>query len=204
MHKTTLNKLIEHPEVYYIYDLRGAVFGIDNLGEYIVVVKDGLVIEDELDDSEIVKVSIYSSSEWFKLVINGEILPWICACIDKKYILKEYIKLLMTINPLQLRKCFDTTKNQILSNIEEVELKQFNLWKIILFARFCNQIIENHKIVNFRNSANDYRELRKYNNFDDLLNIFNTLITPELNLLYKSTDELLKQEKIAKLQQKNK
>ena len=47
MHKTTLNKLIEHPEVYYIYDLRGAVFGIDNLGEYIVVVKDGLVIEDE-------------------------------------------------------------------------------------------------------------------------------------------------------------
>ena len=202
MHKTTLNKLIEHPEVYYIYDLRGAVFGVDNLGEYIVVVKDGLVIEDELDDSEIVKVSIYSSSEWFKLVINGEILPWICACIDKKYILKEYIKLLMTINPLQLRKCFDTTKNQILSNIEEIELKQFNLWKIILFARFCNQIIENHKIVNFRNSVSDYRELRKYNNFDDLLNVFNTLITPELNLLYKSTDELLKQEKIAKLQQK--
>ena len=108
----------------------------------------------------------------------------------------------MTINPLQLRKCFDTTKNQILSNIEEVELKQFNLWKIILFARFCNQIIENHKIVNFRNSANDYRELRKYNNFDELLNIFNVLITPELNLLYKSTDELLKQEKITKLQQK--
>lgn len=203
MHKTTLNKLIEHPEVYYIYDLRGAVFGVDNLGEYIVVVKDGLIIEDELDDSEIVKVSIYSSSEWFKLVINGEILPWICACIDKKYILKEYIKLLMTTNPLQLRKCFDTTKNQILSNLGKTELsKQFNLWKIILFARFCNQIIENHKIVNFRNSASDYRELRKYNNFDELLNIFNTLIIPELNLLYKSTDELLKQEKIAKLQQK--
>lgn len=202
MHKTTLNKLIEHPEVYYIYDLRGAVFGVDNLGEYIVVVKDGLIIEDELDDSEIVKVSIYSSSEWFKLVINGEILPWICACIDKKYILKEYIKLLMTTNPLQLRKCFDTTKNQILSNIEEIELKQFNLWKIILFARFCNQIIKNHKIVNFRNSVSDYQELKKYNNFDELLNIFNTLISSELNLLYKSTDELLKQEKITKLQQK--
>lgn len=75
MHKTTLNKLIEHPEVYYIYDLRGAVFGIDNLGEYIIVVKDGLIIKDELDDSEIVKVSIYSSSEWFKLVTNGDILP---------------------------------------------------------------------------------------------------------------------------------
>ena len=109
----------------------------------------------------------------------------------------------MSTNPLQLRKCFDSIKTKILSNLGETELsKQFNLWKIILFARFCNQIIENHKIVNFRNSANDYQELKKYNNFDDLLNVFNALIIPELNLLYKSTDELLKQEKIAKLQQK--
>ena len=199
MHKTTLNKLIEHPEVYYIYDLRGAVFGIDNLGEYIVVVKDGLVIKDELDDSEIVKVSIYSSSEWFKLVINGEILPWICACINKKYILKEHVKLLMTTNPLQLRKCFNTTKNQILSNLGETELsKQFNLWKIILFARFCNQIIENHKIVNFRNSASDYYELRKCGDSSELFSIFHKLLAPELNLLYKSTDGLLNKEKMMK------
>ena len=203
MHKTTLNKLIEHPEVYYIYDLRGAAFGVDDLGEYIIVTKDGLVIKDELDDSEIVKVSIYSSSEWFKLVINGEILPWICACIDKKYILKEYVKLLMTTNPLQLRKCFETTRVQILSNLGETESsKRFNLWKIILFARFCNQIIENHKIVNFKNSANDYQELRKYTDDNELLNAFNALITPEINLLYKSTDGLLKREKIAKIQQK--
>ena len=203
MHKTTLNKLIEHPDVYYIYDLRGAVFGVDNLGEYIIVTKDGLVIKDELDDSEIVNVSIYSSSEWFKLVVNGEILPWICACIDKKYILKEHVKLLMTTNPLQLRKCFEATKVQILSNLGETEFsKRFNLWKIILFARFCNQIIENHKIVNFKNSANDYQELRKYTDDNELLNVFNALITPEINLLYKSTDGLLKREKIAKIQQK--
>ena len=203
MHRTTLNKLIEHPEIYYIYDLRGAAFGVDDLGEYIIVTKDGLVIKDELDDSEIVKVSIYSSSEWFKLVVNGEILPWICACIDKKYILKEYVKLLMTTNPLQLRKCFEATRVQILSNLGEIESsKRFNLWKIILFARFCNQIIENHKIVNFKNSANDYQELRKYTDDNELLNTFNTLITPEINLLYKSTDGLLKREKIAKIQQK--
>ena len=203
MHKTTLNKLIEHPEVYYIYDLRGAAFGVDDLGEYIIITKDGLVIKDELDDSEIIKVSIYSSSEWFKLVINGEILPWICACIDKKYILKEYVKLLMTTNPLQLRKCFEATRVQILSNLGEIESsKRYNLWKIILFARFCNQIIENHKIVNFKNSANDYQELRKYTDDNELLNAFNALITPEINLLYKSTDGLLKREKIAKIQQK--
>ena len=203
MHRTTLNKLIEHPEVYYIYDLRGAAFGVDDLGEYIIVTKDGLVIKDELDDSEIVNASIYSSSEWFKLVVNGEILPWICACIDKKYILKEYVKLLMTTNPLQLRKCFEATRVQILSNLGEIESsKRFNLWKIILFARFCNQIIENHKIINFKNSANNYQELRKYTDDNELLNAFNALITPEINLLYKSTDGLLKREKIAKIQQK--
>ena len=109
----------------------------------------------------------------------------------------------MTTNPLQLRKCFDTIKTQILLNLGETELsKQFNLWKIILFARFCNQIIENHKIVNFRNSANDYQELRKYTDDNELLNAFNALITSEINLLYKSTDGLLKREKIAKIQQK--
>ena len=199
MHKTTLNKLIENPEVYFIYDLRGSVFGIDNLGEYIIVIKDGLVIVDEFDDSEIIKTAIYTSSEWFKLVVNGEILPWICACIDKKYILKEHVKLLMTTNPLQLRKCFDTTKAQILSNLEETESStQFNLWKIILFARFCNQIIENHKIVNFRNSANDYYELRKCSDSSELFSIFHRLLAPELDLLHKSTDGLLNKEKMMK------
>ena len=203
MHKTTLNKLIEHPEVYYIYDLRGAAFGVDDLGEYIIVTKDGLVIKDELDDSEIVNVSIYSSSEWFKLVINGEILPWICACIDKKYILKEYVKLLMTTNPLQLRKCFEATRVQILSNLGETESsKRFNLWKIVLFARFCNQIIENHKIVNFRNSVNDYLEFKKCDSNTELFNTYNKLLTPELYLLHKSTDGLLNREKLLKLQQK--
>lgn len=34
----------------------------------------------------------------------------------------------MTTNPLQLRKCFDAIKAQILSNLEEIESsKQFNL-----------------------------------------------------------------------------
>ena len=203
MHKTTLNKLIEHPEVYYIYDLRGAAFGVDDLGEYIIVTKDGLVIKDELDNSEIVNVSIYSSSEWFKLVINGEILPWICACIDKKYILKEYVKLLMTTNPLQLRKCIEATRVQILSNLGETESsKRFNLWKIVLFARFCNQIIENHKIVNFRNSVNDYLEFKKCDSNTELFNTYNKLLTPELYLLHKSTDGLLNREKLLKLQQK--
>ena len=109
----------------------------------------------------------------------------------------------MTTNPLQLRKCFDAIKAQILSNLEEVESsKEFNLWNIMLFARFCNQIIENHKIINFRNSANDYYELKKYNDSNELFSVFHKLLAPEVSLLYKSTDGLLNREKLFKLQQK--
>ena len=105
----------------------------------------------------------------------------------------------MSTNPLQLRKCFDSIKTKILLNLGETELsKQFNLWKIILFARFCNQIIENHKIVNFRNSASDYYELKKCSDSGELFNIFHRLLAPELNLLYKSTDGLLNKEKMMK------
>ena len=109
----------------------------------------------------------------------------------------------MSTNPLQLRKCFDSIKTKILSNLGETELsKQFNLWKIILFARFCNQIIENHKIVNFRNSVNDYLEFKKCDSNSELFNTYSKLLTPELWLLRKSTDGLLNREKLSKLQQK--
>ena len=106
----------------------------------------------------------------------------------------------MKTDLLQLRNCVE----EALSRANEPGNISPKSWflKVIKYCIFANQIIENHKIVNFRNSANDYQELKKYNNFDDLLNVFNALIIPELNLLYKSTDELLKQEKIAKLQQK--
>ena len=96
----------------------------------------------------------------------------------------------MSTNPLQLRKCFDSIKTKILSNLGETELsKQFNLWKIILFARFCNQIIENHKIVNFRNSANDYFELRKYNDFNELyVDCFILINSPRFHLLIQDSE----------------
>ena len=35
---------------------------------------------------------------------------------------------------------------------------------------------------------NDYYELRKYNDFNELFSVFNKLLSPELDLLYKSTD----------------
>ena len=52
----------------------------------------------------------------------------------------------MTTNPLQLRKCFDITKAQILSNLGDTELsKQFNLWKIILILILI--IVKKNKLI---------------------------------------------------------
>ena len=36
--------------------------------------------------------------------MNGSIEAWECACLNKKFIIKEHVKLLMKTDPLGLRK----------------------------------------------------------------------------------------------------
>ena len=45
-----------------------------------------------------------TNEEWFNDVLNGSIEAWECACLNKKFIIKEHVKLLMKTDPLQLRK----------------------------------------------------------------------------------------------------
>ena len=45
-----------------------------------------------------------TNEEWFDDVMNGSIEAWECACLNKKFIIKEHVKLLMKTDPLGLRK----------------------------------------------------------------------------------------------------
>ena len=45
-----------------------------------------------------------TNEEWFDEVMNGSIEAWECACMNKKFIIKEHVKLLMKTDPLGLRK----------------------------------------------------------------------------------------------------
>ena len=39
--------------------------------------------------------------------MNGNMEAWECACLNKKFILKEHVKLMLVTNPLQLRKHYE-------------------------------------------------------------------------------------------------
>lgn len=127
-----------------------------------------------------------TNEEWFDDVMNGSIEAWECACLNKKFIIKEHVKLLMKTDPLNLRKQIIKMKNEITENnsIEE-------LWKIICYCKFANQIIENHKIVNFKEANPEMKFLRVS---EEPLQTFKQCLWKPLEMLKKSTDGMLKRE----------
>lgn len=134
-----------------------------------------------------------TNEEWFKDVMNGSIEAWECACLNKKFILKEHVKLLMKTDPLSLRKQIIKMNNNITkeSNIKD-------MWKVICYCKFANQIIENHKIINFKES-NPERSLLKN---EDPYQIYKMCLQKPLEKLKKSTDGMLKKELQNKIVQK--
>lgn len=54
-----------------------------------------------------------TNEEWFDDVMNGSIEAWECACLNKKFIIKEHVKLLMKTDPLGLRKQIVKMNNEI-------------------------------------------------------------------------------------------
>lgn len=93
----------------------------------------------------------------------------------------------MKTEPLKLRK-------QILLMDKRIIPENFNIkdaWQVIIYCKFANQIIENHKIVNY-SVAND--EWKKLLESDDQYNCYQELLQQPLNLLKKYTDGMLKKE----------
>jgi hypothetical protein len=54
-----------------------------------------------------------TNEEWFDEVMSGSIEAWECACMNKKFIIKEHVKLLMKTDPLGLRKQIVKMNNDI-------------------------------------------------------------------------------------------
>ncbi|HBF67832.1 MAG TPA: hypothetical protein DDW20_00710 [Firmicutes bacterium] len=123
-------------------------------------------------------------SEWFELIEKCEILPWICACINKKYILKEHVKLMMSTNPLQLRKNYEEAKKQASTNFE---------WMNLFIRIGCtNQIIENHKLRRLDFSS-AYRVFTYTKNPEET---FYKLGSREIAWLKRYTDEMYLKDKM--------
>lgn len=207
MDKSELQKLIEDPKVLYIYEIGLQIYGlfegVDDR-DFLLVVNDNYG-----PDYKVYECKVLEASEWFKEVLNGSLLAWECACLPKKYIHKEYVKLMLETNPLQLRKDFDVNcKN--LTKIAKITFEEGNtitaqkyLWSLIKEVMFANQIIENHKILNFKEPQAAYKQIVNGQNtdWDSTFAIFYEYLTKHRNRLKEYTDGILRMSKIKKIKQ---
>ena len=181
-----LNYLKENPDCLYIYNRDFSIYGAEPKEQYTIVVKDEWKCPEEFQDYNPFVYQIYKISDWFKLVLSGSIIAWECACLNRKYVIKEHVKLMMTTNPLQLRKDVEELRKEVYESISIA--KEWALIKLIVFA---NQIIENHKIINFKEPIS-YFNRREEESLDQV-------IEEPYNKLKSLTDGMLEKEKLNKI-----
>lgn len=226
MNNAFLTYLIEHPKVYYIYNRGSIIYGLNTSEsdiDFLVVMDENFEFPEEYKEYKYDNKRIryfkynvlynncdfifFTTNEWFEKVMKGDLIAWECACLSKKFVHKEHVKLLMSTNPLQLRKDFeeyldlyylvaqDNFKNEIYSAWKK------GLWDLVRRVKFINQIIENHKIINFKEANSDYMLLVENNIVDEsvLLKMWLDIISKEIGLLNKTTDGMLLKEKQKKI-----
>lgn len=218
---TFLEYLKQSPSCLYLYDRSLTMFGIetsDYKHEYLAVVEDTWKIPEEysslekpmsthrLFDDEKETFLVYTSKQWFDMILNGDIICWECSCSNKKYIIKEHVKILMNWNPLAVRQDVDAMLDpyvlyaaSLLNNPDDYSKARLTLFEVVKAIMFANQIINNHKIVNFKECKNAWKRLQ-VSRGDDILKEFLDIIDKSLILLHDHTEYLRKQEIIKKSQ----
>lgn len=215
-----LNKLIEDPKVLYIYEVGLQIYGLfpsvkDR--DFIIICENdyipnfpkaqgsyGNIVGFCDSENGNLQFEIIFIKDWFERVLRGDLLAWICACLPKKFIHKEHVKLLLETNPLQLRKDFDKYYKSCIPTAENM-FKAGNtitaqkvLWNIIRDVMFINQIIENHKILNFKEPQTAYKEIvnGQCTDWDTTFNVFYEYFIKHRNRLKEYTDGALKMSKL--------
>lgn len=206
-----LEYLKQDPGCLYIYNWGPYIYGLEKEPSiYIVVVIDAWKNPEGYNfpsepwgiyafQKDGIGYFFYRMKYWFDKVLLGDIDTWECACMNKKFIIKEHVKLMMKTNPLQLRKNVDALKYTSDTAIEQASV--YELWSRIKDCKFALQIIDNHKIVNPKEANKDYELLM---NASDKAYTFKKLIEVPYQNLRLKTDDLLRRSKIEKILQKKK
>ena len=207
-----LKHLIESPLVYYVYQRDLSIYGINSKESninFLVIINEAYEVPKEFKQYKIgasynkVKYRVeydgcnflfYEMQNWFKKVLNCSLDAWECACLDKKFIYKEYVKLMMTTDFYKLRELFDSSYkfyidryNFLILHNRDKEARE-TLWTIIKNIKLINQILINHKIVNFKEASSEY----------DVIINYEELLCEPLKYLKTATDGIKKQKKLAK------
>lgn len=220
-----LNKLIEDPKVLYIYEVGLQIYGLfpsvkDR--DFIVICENnyipnfpnaqnsyGNIIGFCDSENEKLQFEIIFIKDWFEKVLRGDLLAWICACLPKKYIYKEHVKLLLQTDPLALRQNYEECYNDFLReaifyiNRGDTLTGQKCLWKIVKYVQFANQIIENHKIINFKEVLKPYKQIVDGQVSDPslIMETFKKELFPHLERFKKYTDGMLAKSKLKYINQ---
>lgn len=187
-----LDYLKECSDCYYIYNRDFSIYGLPSKERYTVVVKDDWICPEEYSDYDKTIFEIYTLTEFFDFVLKGKLIGWECSCLNKKYVIKEHVKLMMTTNPIQLRKDVDALRNMI--QIKEHLQTTDAMYDLIRAIRFSIQIILNHKIVNYKDGYEDYIAVENAETFVEMWNIVNV----SYGTLKSLTDGVIKQEILKK------
>lgn len=213
MNNKYLEHLIDSKVIYYLYNYSDYIFGLEYKDRYIVVCDEKYKVPKEFKKFKVgtnnsfykliinnVEFTIYSLQQWFQKIEQCHIEPWICACLNKKYILKEYVKLLMKTEPLKLRLLFD----KITIPMINIEKTKYHCWKQLRDLKFINQIIFNHKIVNFNEIPESYfKSIDEQKTIKDVISLHENLIIQDKIYLKSATDGILLKYKQLKLIKKN-
>lgn len=192
MMNSFLDYLKESPDCLYIYNRDFSIYGLESKERYTIVVKDDWICPEDWVGFDTNVYEVFYLNEWFNIVLNGDLIGWECACLNKKYVIKEHVKLLMKTNPLQLKK---TIRTQRLSNETHSDINILRNWELIKNIKFAIQIIENHKIVNFKEAKNDYFNLLKCESIEEI----SEYINKSYQILKNLTDGMLLQERIKEI-----
>ena len=184
--------LKKDPDCLYIYNQDLSIYGLPQKERYIIIVIDNWVCPEEWIGFDSNIYQFFKISDWFNMVLNNNLTCWKCSCLNKKYIIKEHVKLMIIPNPLKLRKEIDLEYSNLqYSSIFSIEI----VYRLILDILFSIQIIQNHKIVNYKEGLNYYEALQNVNSNSECWEMINK-VYDELKSL---TDGMVKQERLKKL-----
>lgn len=182
-----LDYLKECSDCYYIYNRDFSIYGLPSKERYTVIVKDDWICPEEYSDYDKDIFEIYTLTTFFDFVLKGKLIGWECSCLNKKYVIKEHVKLMMVTDPIQLRRDVDAFRKAILQT-EGLQTTD-SMYELIRMIYFSIQIIQNHKIVNYKEGKEDYSTLENSETFNEMWHITNNIY----ETLKSLTDGIIKQ-----------
>lgn len=185
----------EDEDILYGYFLPPELFGVTfGITKYVLITKWAYKIPDKYKNIPIIHFPIQL---YFKYINDNDLIAWILTCLDKKYIIKEHIKLLVNFNILKLRKSVEALFNNYDCYYDEDYIAFYS--KLYKYSFFANQIIENNKIINYRAVGKGLIKIHKTSPIDSF--IYENTVNPEFKKFMERTEPFKRREILKKLKE---